>query len=119
MDFVYRDPHILEPNIVFVLDSPGFASFMTSEQYKTYADYVIRPSYILHQEMGLLQYTMDGVKRENEMSFRNFFSGRILWDESMACNAYRWTSQNPGKLLIGLVGADHGTFYIFYSNIIC
>jgi Haem-binding uptake, Tiki superfamily, ChaN len=72
--------------------------------------YVIRPSYEIHQSMGLLSYTMDGQKREEDMTFRNFFSGRILWDESMASNAYKWTSQNPGGVLIGLVGADHGMY---------
>jgi hypothetical protein len=58
--------------------------------------------------MGLLQYSIDGTKFDNEMSYRNFFSGRILWDESMASNAYRWIQNNPGGLVVGLVGADHG-----------
>jgi Haem-binding uptake, Tiki superfamily, ChaN len=62
----------------------------------------------MHQAMGLLQYTMSGQKLEQEMSFRNFLSGRILWDEAMASNAYEWTNRNKGGLLVGLVGADHG-----------
>ena len=44
------------------------------------------------------------------MSFRNFFSGRILWDEAMASAAIAWTTANPGALMIGLVGADHVKF---------
>jgi Haem-binding uptake, Tiki superfamily, ChaN len=72
-------------------------------------DYVIAPSYQLHQDMGLLKTTMSGVKLEETMSFRKFLSGRMLWDESMAWHAYQWTAQNPNGLLLGLVGADHGT----------
>ncbi len=41
------------------------------------------------------------------MTFRNFFSGRILWDEAMAGNAYEWCMNNPGGIMVGLVGADH------------
>ncbi len=44
---------------------------------------------------------------EEEMTFRRFLSGRILWDEGMASEAFSWCSRNPGGLLIGLVGADH------------
>lgn len=60
--------------------------------------------------MGLLQRTISGEVLEQEMPFRNFFSGRILWDESMASMAYGWTASNPGGLLVGLVGADHVKF---------
>lgn len=101
-------PHRLRE---YVIDAPGFASFMKQPQYMDYIDYVIRPSYETHQSMGLLQYSNDGMKLEEEMSFRNFFSGRILWDEAMASQAYKWVSQNPGGLLIGLVGADHVKFF--------
>lgn len=73
-------------------------------------DYVIRPSYDLHKEMGLLKHTMSGETLESEMPFRNFFSSRILWDETMASRAYKWTQQNDNGLLIGLVGADHVKF---------
>ena len=73
-------------------------------------DYVIQPSYELHQRMGLLRYTMAGELMEEPMSFRRFLSGRILWDEGMASEAYSWCSSNPGGLLIGLVGADHVKF---------
>ena len=73
-------------------------------------DYVISPSYDLHDQMGLLTTTITGVKLEQPMSFRNFFSGRILWDESMAANAHSWVESNPSGLIIGLVGADHVKF---------
>lgn len=73
-------------------------------------NYVIRPSYELHQNMGLLKRTMAGELLEEEMPFRNFLSGRLLWDEAMATAAYRWTKDNPGGLLVGLVGADHVKF---------
>ena len=54
----------------------------------------------MHKSMGII----------GDMSFTNFFSGRILWDESMASNAYKWTKSNDGGLMIGLVGADHVKF---------
>lgn len=60
--------------------------------------------------MGLLTTTITGVKLEQPMSFRNFFSGRILWDESMASNAHSWVENNPSGLIVGLVGADHVKF---------
>lgn len=43
------------------------------------------------------------------MPLARFFSGRILWVEGMASNAYKWTKANRG-LMIGLVGADHVKF---------
>ena len=73
-------------------------------------EYVIAPSYDLHERMGLLRTTISGLKLDENMSFRNFFSGRILWDESMASNAHSWVVSNPGGLIIGLVGADHVKF---------
>lgn len=98
------------PYIHYLPTRPAFASFARGLQYSTYVDYVIRPSFELHQSMGLLKYTMSGEKRDQEMSFRNFFSGRILWDQSMASRAYMWTRANEGGLLVGLVGADHVKF---------
>lgn len=92
----------------FSVSSAGFAAFARPREFRTYVDYVIEPSYKLHQDLGLLTRTMSGQTLETPMSFRNFLSGRMLWDESMAYQAYRWTQQNPGGLLLGLVGADHG-----------
>ena len=89
---------------------PGFAEFGATRHFSTYVDYVIRPSYDLHQNMGLLRYSLTGEKLEQDMTFRNFFSGRILWDEAMASAAYEWTRQNQGGLIVGLVGADHVKF---------
>ena len=64
----------------------------------------------MHQNMGLLRYSLTGEKLEQDMSFRNFYSGRILWDEAMASAAYEWTRLNKGGLIVGLVGADHVKF---------
>ena len=44
------------------------------------------------------------------MSFSRFLSGRILWDEGMASAASTWCTENPGGLMLGLVGADHVKF---------
>lgn len=89
---------------------PGFAAFAQPISYRTYVDYVIRPSYELHDAMGLLRNTMAGDPLEEKMSFRNFFSGRILWDEGMATAAYQFLEKRPDTLLVGLVGADHVKF---------
>jgi len=94
----------------YIKDPRGFAEFAGPLSFKTYVDYVISPSYDMHQAMGILNYSVSGEKLENEMSFRNFFSGRVLWDEAMASAAETWTSANPGGLLVGLVGADHVKF---------
>ena len=88
----------------------GFAEFAKPRAFRTYVAYVIEPSYELHKDMGLLKYTISGQELDEEMSFRNFFSGRILWDEAMAGNAFSWTKQNPDGIMVGLVGADHVKF---------
>jgi len=94
----------------YVMDPYGFGDFCKTTKFKTYSAYVIEPSYDLHEQMGILKTTISGQNLKENMSFRNFFSGRILWDESMAGNAFAWTKKNPGGLLIGLVGADHIKF---------
>ncbi|KAL3919187.1 MAG: hypothetical protein SGILL_003879, partial [Bacillariaceae sp.] len=94
----------------YIKDPKGFSEFALGPGFQSYVDYVIQPSYELHERMGLLQYTMAGEKMEEAMTFRKFLSGRILWDEGMASEAFSWCSQNPGGLLIGLVGADHVKF---------
>lgn len=95
---------------VFSYYRQGFAAFAQHREFSTYVDYVIKPSYDMHDAMGLLQYTMAGEKLEEKMSFSNFLSGRLLWDEAMATKAYYWTKKNEGGLLVGLVGADHVKF---------
>lgn len=94
----------------YVPDPNGFAQFARNRYYKTYVDYVISPSFDLHKKMGILRTTITGQVLEEDMSFARFFSGRILWDESMASNAYKWVVNNPGGLICCLVGADHVKF---------
>ncbi|KAL9189171.1 hypothetical protein ACHAXT_011661 [Thalassiosira profunda] len=93
----------------YISDPAGFAQFASSPGYKSYVDYVVSPSYDLHKDMGILRTTITGQQLSEDMPFTRFFSGRILWDESMANAAYKWTA-NTGGLLIGLVGADHVKF---------
>ena len=94
----------------YIQDPIGFGKFAQQSDFKTYANYVVSPSYDIHEKLGLLQYTIGGEKLDTPMSFGNFLSGRILWDEGMANSAYQWVSKNPGGLMIGLVGADHVKF---------
>ena len=95
---------------LYISDGDGFSDFAKPRQFMTYVNYVIRPSYDLHDQMGLLRYSMSGEKLDAKMSFRNFYSGRILWDEAMANAAIDWTKRNRGGILVGLVGADHVKF---------
>jgi uncharacterized iron-regulated protein len=62
----------------YIKDPIGFGSFAQAPKFKTYVDYVISPSYEIHQKLGLLQYTIAGEKMETEMPFRNFLSGKHL-----------------------------------------
>ena len=94
----------------YIVDRTGFANFARMRSFSTYVDYVIRPSYEIHQSLGLLKKTITGEVLDEEMPFRTFLSSRLLWDEAMACRAHAWTMQNPNGLLIGLVGADHVKF---------
>ena len=94
----------------YIADPAGFAEFASTLPYREYVDYVIRPSYDLHLALGLLNNKMNGERLDQQMSFRNFLSGRILWDETMANRAFAWTRENPRGLLVGLVGADHVKF---------
>lgn len=94
----------------YIKDPVGFSNYSRPNDYRTYSAYVIEPSYDLHKEMGILKTTISGQVLENDMSFLNFFSGRILWDEAMAGNAFQWTKENEGGIMIGLIGADHVKF---------
>ena len=94
----------------YIKDPVGFSNFPRPPAYRTYSAYVIEPSYDLHKEMGILKTTISGQQLENDMTFGNFFSGRILWDEAMAGNAFQWTKENEGGMMVGLIGADHVKF---------
>lgn len=73
----------------YISDPAGFASFAVSPYYKTYVDYVISPSYDLHQQMGILKTTITGQQLIEDMPFSCFFSGRILWDERYVYDTVR------------------------------
>jgi hypothetical protein len=94
----------------YIKDPVVFSEFTKSTSYKAYSDYVIVPSYTMHKELGILKTDTSGQAPQSDMSLVNFFTGRILWDESMAGNAFEWTKKNKGGIMIGLVGADHIKF---------
>ncbi len=110
MNIICSPTSFISFHLSWYVCSKGFGEFAIPPAYKTYISYVIEPSYDLHQQMGILRTTITGQQLEQDMSFRNFFSGRILWDEAMAGNAFDWTIKNPGGLMFGLVGADHVKF---------
>lgn len=94
----------------YIPDAEGFGSFAGTTAFKEYVAYVLQPSYATHKRMGILRSTITGQTLEQDMSFRNFFSGRVLWDEAMATTAAAWCKQNSRGMFIGLVGADHVKF---------
>ena len=69
------------------------------------AYYVVSRTHPLHQRMGILRTTITGQMLDEDMSFRNFFSGRVLWDESMGSASAAWCRNHPEGLLVGLVGS--------------
>lgn len=87
-----------------------FKQFADTTAFKEYVRYVIEPSYNAHAQMGILKTTITGQKLKEDMPFKNFFSGRMLWDSSMAAQAAQWAQANPTGLFVGLVGADHVKF---------
>ncbi|GMH60302.1 hypothetical protein TL16_g03021, partial [Triparma laevis f. inornata] len=87
-----------------------FANFGNTTAFKEYVSYVILPSYNCHAEMGILKQTITGQVLEQDMTFKNFYSGRMLWDISMASVSSAWTSANPSGLFVGVIGADHVKF---------
>jgi len=94
----------------YVPDANGFGAFASTTAFKEYVAFVIKPSYAIHQRMGVLRNTITGQKLKEDISFRNFYSCRILWDEAMASASVEWCRANPEGLLIGLVGSDHVKF---------
>lgn len=87
---------------LYINDPKGFATLASTESFKEYVNYVITPSYKMHQVMGIL--------KDPNMSFGTFLSGRLLWDETMANTAANWCNNNPNGLLLGCVGLDHIKF---------
>ena len=94
----------------YVTDPEGFSAFAATTAFKEYVAYIVKPSYQMHQRMGILRTTITGQMLDEDMSFRNFFSGRILWDESMGSSSAAWCRNHPEGLLVGLVGSDHVKF---------
>ena len=83
-------------------------------------DYVIRPSYVLHGQLGLLRRERPAELASAtrparpayafNMTFSNFLSARLLWDEAMGNGASSWLAANPGGLMVALLGNDHVKF---------
>ena len=60
--------------------------------------------------MGILQSTITGQKLDADMTFGNFLSASMLWDETMAMGASSWSLENPDGLFVGIVGNSHVKF---------
>ena len=94
----------------YIPDRRVFADFTNTTAFREYIAYVVAPSYRSHKEMGILRQTISGQQLKEDMPFKNFYSGRMLWDNSMANTGAVWTRKNPSGLLVSIVGADHVKF---------
>ena len=94
----------------YIPDRRVFADFTNTTAFREYIAYVVAPSYRSHKEMGILRQTISGQQLKEDMPFKNFYSGRMLWDNSMANTGAAWTKRNPSGLLVSIVGADHVKF---------
>jgi len=95
----------------YIPDPQGFGTSTKTTAFKAYADTIIRPSYDMHKQMGILRTTITGQTLNEDMPYRNFLSGRLLWDTAMGSRSASWLEEaEPGSLLIGLVGGDHVKF---------
>mmetsp|Transcript_6716 Transcript_6716/g.8833 ORF Transcript_6716/g.8833 Transcript_6716/m.8833 type:complete len:444 (+) Transcript_6716:3-1334(+) len=86
----------------YVSDPTGFISAVRDPGFKAYSDRVILSSFEDHVEMGIYPPTSEAQ--------RNFFAGRILWDEAMADKASKFVRENPDTLMTVLIGSDHVKF---------
>lgn len=104
----------------YITDPEGFGEFASTAAFKQYVDYVIRPSYVLHGQLGLLRRERPAELASAtrparpayafNMTFSNFLSARLLWDEAMGNGASSWLAANPGGLMVALLGNDHVKF---------
>lgn len=60
--------------------------------------------------MGILQHTISGRSLPSDMTFTNFLSASMLWDEAMATSASSWSRSNPTGLFVAVVGNGHVKF---------
>lgn len=95
----------------YISDPKAFSDSMRTVAFRAYADRVIKPSYDMHKEMGILRTTLTGQTLPEDMPYRNFLSGRLLWDTCMGSRAATWLKEaKPESLVIGLIGGDHVKF---------
>ena len=94
----------------YIPDRGLFRDFTNTTAFREYVAYVVAPSYRSHKEMGILRQTITGQPLKEDMPFKNFYSGRMLWDNSMATTSAQWTKSNPSGLIVSIVGADHVKF---------
>ncbi|CEL99640.1 unnamed protein product [Vitrella brassicaformis CCMP3155] len=82
----------------FIPDPLGFRDQTRRPGFKMYVDEVVLPSYGYHANAGLLG---------DNPTPANFFAARIVRDEAMAAGAVQHVRDNPGSLMVVLVGSDH------------
>lgn len=93
-------------------DSRGFGNMGKDEGFKNYLGKIVVPSYLMHEQMGILKMTVTGQTLAENMPMTHFIGGRILWDETMATNAVRYLASEEGRggLVCVLAGADHAKY---------
>ena len=92
----------------YVPDTAGFERFGRTGAFDAYVSYTLRPPYALMQKLGRRMTV--SADAETAMTFDRFLARQSLRDEAMAAAAAAWLGQNPGGMLVGLVGLQHAKF---------
>lgn len=92
----------------YVPDRDGFERFGSTGAFDAFVSYTLRPPYALMHKLGRRMTV--STDAETDMPFSRFLARQSLRDEAMASASAAWLHQNPGGLLVGLVGLQHAKF---------
>lgn len=92
----------------YMPDRAGFERFGSTDAFDEYVAYTLRPPFTLMEKLGRRMTV--STDAETMMPFSRFLARQSLRDEAMASASAAWLNQNPGGLLLGLVGLQHVKF---------
>eukprot|EP00966_Prymnesium_polylepis_P192788 4468255-Prymnesium_polylepis.1 len=92
----------------YIPDEDGFERFGATRAFDEYLSHTLRPPYVLMKKVG--QKMTMSTDAQRTMTFANFEARQSFRDEAMASASAAWLAQNPGGLLLGLVGTNHVKF---------
>ena len=92
----------------YIPDIDGFTRFGSTHAFDEYVAYTLQPPFKLMKKVG--QRLPMSTNVESDMAFTTFVARQCLRDEAMATATVAWLAQNPGGLILGLVGVNHVKF---------